>query len=84
MYNWIMHHPQVLKSPIFNDCLKVIIDGHTRPQIVPKFSLHVSVRKLHKSLVNDPVYGGLKESRDADNNIIICDYTLRSLLPPYF
>ena len=31
IYNYIMHHPQVLQSPIFNDCLKANIDGHTRP-----------------------------------------------------
>ena len=37
LYNLIMHHPQVLQSPIFNDFLKVNIDGHTRPQIVPFF-----------------------------------------------
>ena len=29
LYNWIMHHPQVVQSPIFNYCLKVKIDGHT-------------------------------------------------------
>ena len=23
LYNWIMHHPQVVQSPISNDCLKV-------------------------------------------------------------
>ena len=38
-YNWIINNPQVLQSPIFNDCLKVNIDGHTRPQIVPIFNL---------------------------------------------
>ena len=32
-YNWIMHHPQVVQSTIFNDCLNVNIDGHTRPKI---------------------------------------------------
>ena len=32
LYNWIVRHPQVVQSPIFNDCLKVKIDGHTRPQ----------------------------------------------------
>ena len=31
LYNWIMNHPQFLKSPIVNDCLKVNIDGHTEP-----------------------------------------------------
>ena len=77
-----MHHPQVFKSPIFNDILKVNIDGHTKPQIVPNFLLQVSVRELNNILVSDPVDGGLKEARDAENNINICDYTLRSLLPP--
>ena len=31
LYNWIMHHSQVLPSPIFNDFMKVKIDGHTEP-----------------------------------------------------
>ena len=44
LYNWIMHHPQVVPSPIFNDCLKVNIDGHSEPQLVPKLLLRVSVR----------------------------------------
>ena len=35
IYNWIIHHPQVVQSPIFNDCLKVNIYGHTGPQLVP-------------------------------------------------
>ena len=60
LYNWIMHHPQVVQSPIVNDCLKVIIDGHTEPQLVPKLLLHVSIRELHKNLVSDTEYGGLK------------------------
>ena len=60
LYNWIMHHQQVVKSPIVNDCLKVNIDSHTRPQIVPKLLLRVSVRELHNSLVGDPEDGGLK------------------------
>ena len=38
-------------------------------------------RELHNSLVSDPEYGGLKESRYVEKNIIISDYTLRSLLP---
>ena len=37
LYNWIMHHPQVVQSPIVNGCLKVKIDSHTGPQLVPKF-----------------------------------------------
>ena len=74
LYNCIIHHPKVFQSPIFNDCLKVNIDCHTEPQLVPKWLLRVSVRELLNSLVSDPVDGGLKEARDADNNIIISDY----------
>ena len=51
------------------------IDGHTRPQNFPIFLLQVSVRELHNSFVNDPDDGGIKEARDADNNIIISDST---------
>ena len=72
-----MYHPQVVQSPIINDCLKVSIDSHTRPQIVPKLLLQVSVRELHNSLVSDPEYSGLKYSRYVENNIIISDSTLR-------
>ena len=60
LYNWIMNHPQVLQSPIYNDSIKVNISSHTRPQIVPKWLLHVSVRELHNSLVIDPYDGGIK------------------------
>ena len=42
----------------------------------------MSVRELHNSLVSDPNDVGLKDARDEDDNIIISDSTLRSLLPP--
>ena len=84
MYNWIMHHPQVVQSPILNYCLKVNISGHTEPQLFPKLLLQVSVSELHNRIVSDPVDGGLKESRDTENNIIISGSTLRSLLPLQF
>ena len=82
LYNLIMHHPQVVQSPMVNDCLKVKIDGPTEPQLVPKFLLQVSVIELHNNLVSATIDGGLKEARDKDDNIIISDYTLNSLLPP--
>ena len=59
-----MRHPQVVQSPIFNNVLKVNIDGHTRLKIAPKLLLQVSVRELHNSLVSEPEDGGLKEARD--------------------
>ena len=45
LYAWIKRHPQVVQSPISNDCLKVMFGDHTEPQPVPKFSLQVSVDK---------------------------------------
>ena len=54
-----MHHPQVLQSPIFNDCLEVNIDGYTELQLVPDFLLQLPVRDLHNSLVSNPVDGGI-------------------------
>ena len=79
LYKWITRHVQ---SPISNDCLKVIFDYQTETQLFPKLLLQVSVRELHNSLVSDPNDDGLKYARDKENNIIIRDSTLRSLLPP--
>ena len=82
MYVWITRHPQVVQSPISNACLKVMFYDNTAPQLVPNFLLQLSVIELHNILVSDPNDGGLKEARDDENNIIISDSTLRSLLPP--
>ena len=59
-----------------------MFDYQTEPQLVPIFLLPVSVIEIHNILVSDPNYGGLKDSRYEDDNIIIGDSTLRSLLPP--
>ena len=50
--------------------------------MVPKVLLRVFLIELHNSLVSDPNYGDLEEARDEENNIIISDYTLRTLFPP--
>ena len=70
-----MHHQ------IFNDYLKVEIDGHTELKLVPKHLLQVSTRELHNNIASNTVDGGLKEARDKDDNIIISYSTLRSMLP---
>ena len=62
MYAWITRHPQVVQSPISNDCLKVMFGDQIEPKIVPKFLPHVSVRELQNILVSDPNYCGLKDS----------------------
>ena len=82
MYNWIMHHPQVLQLPIVNDFVKVKMDGHTETQLVTIFLLQMSIIEIHNNLVSDTSEGGIKEERDEENNIIISDSTLRSLLSP--
>ena len=82
LYAWTTHYSQVFQSPISNDSLKVMIDDQTEPQLVTKLSLHVSVLELNNSLVSYPNYGGLKDARYEDDNIIIIDSTFHSLLPP--
>ena len=59
-----------------------MFDDQTEPQLVPKFSLQVSVIELYNSLVSDPNDGGIKDAREEVNNTIISDSTLRSLLSP--
>ena len=54
----------------------------TELQLVPKWLLQVSVTELHNSLVSYHNDGGLKDAMDEDDNIIISNYTLCSLLPP--
>ena len=82
LYNWIIHHPQVFQSPIVNDFPKVKFDGHTVPQLVPKFLLQVSVKELHNNLVSETDYCEIREVGDAENNIIISDSSLHSLITP--
>ena len=82
LYIWIMHHQQVVQSPIENDCLKVKIDGYTELQLVPNFLLNVSARELHNNLVMATKDGGIKEARDEDENNLISNSKLRLLLPP--
>ena len=71
-----------MQYPIANDCLKVSIDCHSEIQLVSKFLLHISVRKLHNRMVSPPQEGGLKEEIYVDNNTIISDCILRYIMPP--
>ena len=61
-----------------------MFDDQIEPQLVPKLLLQLSVRELHNSLVSNTNGGGIKDARDEDDNIIITDSTLRSLLSPQF
>ena len=70
-----------MQYPIANDCLKESIDDHSETQLVTKLLLQVSVSKLHNSIASPPKEGGRKEASEAENNIIISDSTLQSILP---
>ena len=51
LYHWNTRHPEIVQSPIANDCLKINIDGQTTPQLVPNLLLQLSVRDLHNIMV---------------------------------
>ena len=59
-------------------------DGYTETQLVPKLLLQMYVRELNNILGSDTKYDGPKEARYENDNIIISDSTLRSLLLPQF
>ena len=71
-----------MQSSISSYCLKLSIDGQLVPQLFSKFLFQVSVRELYSSIVIHHLEGGLKKARDAEDNIIISDSTLRNILPP--
>ena len=60
LFNWILQNPQVVQPPITNNFLKVSIDGHTEPQLGPKYLFQVSVRELHNITMSPPEEGGMK------------------------
>ena len=82
LYNCILQHPQVVQSPISNYFLKLSIYGQVEPHLVPKFSFQALVIELHNSILSTSEEGGIKKTRDADNNITISDSTLHNILPP--
>ena len=58
------------------------MDSYTEPQPDPNVLLQVSSRELHNNLASTKKYGGIKEARDEDDNIIISNSTLSSLFTP--
>ena len=78
----MIHNPQVFKSPISNECLKVTIDGQTVKELVPNFPLQVSFRKLHNSMVSPSEENDLKEERYEQSNIIIMYSLLQTIIIP--
>ena len=79
LYKWILHYHQFVHYPRANDCLKVYIDVKAGTQLVPDLLLEASVREIHNSMYIPPEEGGLKESRDPEDNIIIGNSTLRNI-----
>ena len=59
-----------------------MLDYQSETQLVKKLLIQLSVRELHNTLVSDPNYGDIEDSRDEDGKINISDSTLCSLFPP--
>ena len=78
----IIQHPHVVQYPTTNDCLQFSIGVYYETQLVPRLLSQVSVQELHNSMVIPPEEGGLKEEIDKENNIIISDLDLTSIIPP--
>ena len=49
---------------------------------MPKMVLQTYMRELHNRMVSSYTNGGLKETRDKDNDIIISDSISGNILPP--
>ena len=71
IYDCILQHPQVVVSPIANNCIKLYIDVQVEPQLVPKFLLQLPIIELHNSMVGPPEEGGITDAIYAENNIIV-------------
>ena len=54
LYDFIIMHPQVVQSPIENDCLNMSIYGHSEKHMVTELLLQVSAQELHNSVVSPP------------------------------
>ena len=60
----------------------MIFEDKTEAEMVTKWFFKVSVRKLYKRIFSDKNDGGIKEAKNKENNIIISDSKIRTLLPP--
>jgi hypothetical protein len=74
---YIVHHENVIHSPIANDSLLIKLPGMTEKSRVGKLLLECSVRDLHNRMVAED---GLKEARDSQGEILISDTTLRKII----
>jgi hypothetical protein len=75
---WVRDHSMVQECPNVNDTLLVkdpITGLKTR---VRKLLLYIPVRELHNDLLGK---GGLPEARDSNQNVLISDTRLRTILP---
>ena len=77
VYSFIENHPNVIHSPIMNDCVSVKdIGDPTTVHKVPKLLLQVSIRELHNDLIEQ-----LPEA-SKDGIPLVSDAKLRQMIPP--
>ena len=75
--SFIVNHPNVVQSPLMNDCVLVKDkDDPTVVKKVPKLLLQVSIRELHNDLIEQ-----LPEA-SKDGIPLVSDSVLRKMIPP--
>ena len=55
LYNWIIHHPQVVQSPVVNNSLNVKIDGYIEPQLFVTLAIFFNARGLFPYSISWPL-----------------------------
>ena len=85
MFEWILHHPHVIASPIHRDTILIKVpqpNGIILKERVGKLLLEISVRDLYHDLLKPPPVGLSDVYCSSTNNIIISETYLRNILPP--
>jgi hypothetical protein len=73
----IVHHQNVIHSPIANDSLLIKLPGMAGKSRVGKLLLETPVRELHNQMVAED---GLKEAQNGAGQVLISDTTLRKTI----
>ena len=85
LFEWILHHPHVIASPIHRDTVLIKVlqpNGIVLKERVGKLLLEVSVRDLYHDLLKPPPVGLSDVYCLSTKNILISETYLRNILPP--
>ena len=74
---YIVHHENVIHSPIANDSLLIKLPGMAVKSRVGKLLLEIPIRELHNQMVAED---GLNEAQNSAGQALISDTTLRKII----